>query len=280
MEIAGYSYTWGPITGPREIDHLAVIRWFREQGIRSIELYDPWIRDEDEVKVITDALAEAEMRPCICDVECHVVSRDPDARKAGTEKFHQRLAVVHKLGVPVVLILPFLPDYDSDFRAGECQEWLNTAIEESLPVAKELGITPMVANLGFRGDIYGQADWVVETCKTFEPDVKTVYDVGNFVMAGEDPIEGLDKVFPYTIHVHLKDWVILPKEGPGKSFRGYDKQWFQACRFGEGIVPLPAAARRLKELNYEGLVSPEYEGPDDPYEVMGQAIGYSRNLLA
>ena len=184
------------------------------------------------------------------------------------------------LGVAGVLILPFLPDYDTDFRAGECQEWLNTAIEESLPVAKELGITPMVANLGFRGDIYGQADWVVETCKTFEPDVKTVYDVGNFVMAGEDPIEALDKVFPYTVHVHLKDWVILPKEDPGASFRGHDKQWFQACCFGEGIVPLAAAVKRLKELNYEGLVSPEYEGPDDPYEVMGHAFAYSRNLLA
>ena len=93
-----YSYTWGSITGPREIDHRAVIQWFREQGIRSIELYDPWIKDTDEIKVITDALAEAEMRPCICDVECHVVSRDPDLRKASAEKFHQRLAVARELG--------------------------------------------------------------------------------------------------------------------------------------------------------------------------------------
>ena len=179
-----------------------------------------------------------------------------------------------------MLILPFLPAWDTDFRVGECQEWFNTALAESLPVAKQLGITPMVANLGFRGDMYGQADWVVETCKAFAPDVKTVYDVGNFVMAGEDPIESLNKVFPYTVHVHLKDWVILPTEDPGASFQGHDEQWFQACRFGEGIVPLAATVRRLKELHYDGLVSPEYEGPDDPYEVMGQAFAYSRNLLA
>ena len=117
MEIAGYSYTWGPITGPREIDHLAVIRWFREQGIRSIELYDPWIKDKDEVKVISDALAEAEMRPCICDVECHVVSRDPDARKAGTDKFHQRLAV----GIVTLIVLGRKGPHGFPFRRPHSQ---------------------------------------------------------------------------------------------------------------------------------------------------------------
>ena len=90
MDLAGYSYTWGPITGPRQIDHPAVIRWFHGQGIRSIELYDPWIKNNDEIKVITDALAEAEIRPCICDVECLVVSRDPDVRKAQTSLHRPR----------------------------------------------------------------------------------------------------------------------------------------------------------------------------------------------
>lgn len=281
MEIAGYSYTWGPITGPRDIDHRQVIRWFREQGIRSIELYDPWIQDSDasEVQCIIDALGEHDMQPCVCDVECHVVSRDADQRKAGTERFHQRLAVMHQMGVPIALILPFIPAWETDFRAEECHEWLNVALEQSLPVARELGITVMIANLGFRGDIYGQADWVVETCEHFKPEVKMVYDVGNFVMAGEDPVKALDQVYPYMIHVHLKDWVILPDEQPGASWLGHDKQWFQGCRFGAGIVPLAAAVHRLKALGYDGLVSPEYEGPDDPFEIMGQAIGYSRNLL-
>ena len=79
-------------------------------------------------------------------------------------------------------------------------------------MAQELDIMPLVANLGFRGDIYGKADFVVESCKTFEPYVKTVYDVGNFVMAGEDPIDALEKVFPYTAHVYFKDWHILAAE--------------------------------------------------------------------
>ena len=281
MEIAGYSYTFGPITGPRAIDHLKVIRWFHDLGIRSLEMFDPWIRDKpDEVKVIRDVVGELNMPVRVCDVECHVVSRNADERKAGLERFHQRLAAVNEFGTEMVLILPYLPPWESDYTADECHEYLNAAIDQSLPLARQMGMTLLIANLGFRGDIYGQADWVVETCKAFAPDIKTVYDVGNFVMAGEDPVKALDKVFDYTVHVHLKDWVILPEEQPGASWLGVGRQWFQGSNYGDGVVPLTDAIARLKELNYDALVSPEYEGPEDPFDIMGKGIAYTRKMLA
>ena len=183
------------------------------------------------------------------------------------------------IGVPIALILPSLPDYDSGFEPRECHDFLNEALAASLPLAKELGITLMIANLGSRSDIYGQADWVVQTCQAL-PELRMVYDVGNFVMAGEDPVTALDKVFPYMIHVHLKDWITFDSERPGESWLGHGGKWYQGCLFGKGIVPLRTAVDRLKQLGYDGLVSPEYEGPDDPYEVMGQSIDYSRALLA
>jgi sugar phosphate isomerase/epimerase len=281
MEIAGYSYTWGPIIRPREIDYPKLFQWYRDRDINTIELYDPWIQDkgDDHVQMITDTLAEYEMDPRICDVNCHVVSRDAGERQAGGERFRERLQVMNRIGVRIALILPFLPDYDTDFTPGECHEWLNAALSDSLPLANELGITLMIANLGFRGDIYGQADWVVDTCKAL-PDIRMVYDIGNFTMAGEDPVTALDKVFPYMIHVHFKDWITYDVEEPGESWLGHGDKWYQGCRFGEGIVPIKATADRLKELGYDGFVSPEFEGPGDPYEMMDQAISYSRAMIS
>jgi len=128
MEIARYSYTWGSITRPREVDYPKLFQWYRDRDISSIELYDPWIEDKD--------------------------------------------------------------------------------------------------------------------------------------------------------HVHFKDWITYDEEQPGESWLGHGNKWYQGCRFGEGIVPQKAAADRLKELGYDGLVSPEYEGPGDPYEYMDQATKYSRTLIA
>ena len=184
MKIAGYSYTWGPITQPREVNYPELFQWYRDRNIDSIELYDPWIEDKDDghVQGIIDALGKYEMHPCVCDVNCHVVSRDANQRKAGVERFHDRLRVMNRIGVPIALILPFIPNHDSPFEPRECQDYLTEALGDSLLLAKELDITLMIANLGFRGDIYGQADWVVETCQALS-DIRMVYDVGNFVMA-------------------------------------------------------------------------------------------------
>ena len=55
--------------------------------------------------------------------------------------------------------------------------------------------------------------------------------------------------------------------------------WFKAVDLGEGVVPLPAAVQRLRELGYDGTVSPEYEGPEEPYAVMDRAITYTREAF-
>ena len=115
MQLAGYSYTWGPITQPREIDYAKLFQWYRDRDIRTIELYDPWIEDkgEDHVQMIVDTLAAYEMDPRLCDVNCHVVSRDAAERKAGGDRFRDRLQVMNRIGVKIALILPSLPDYET-----------------------------------------------------------------------------------------------------------------------------------------------------------------------
>ena len=67
MEIVGYSYSFGPITGPRPIDNARAIRWFHERGITSLELYDPWMEDEDEVLRVEEAIAATGMKALMCD---------------------------------------------------------------------------------------------------------------------------------------------------------------------------------------------------------------------
>ena len=280
MQIAGYSYSFGPITGPREIDHRAVVSWFRDRGVGALELYDPWMEGLD-IAPIKDAIAEAQMRVHVCDVNCHVGARNPAERQAGLDRFHQRLRIAGRLGASYILLLPSMPPWESDLTAGECHQWLNEAIEASLPLARELGQVLLVANLGFRGDIYGDPDWVVETCEHFGTDVRTVYDVGNFTMAGHDSVAALERVYPYTVHVHLKDWITLERERPGSSWRGTrEGAWFQAVDLGQGIVPLDPVIARLGQLGYDGMVSPEYEGAEDPWQVMDRALDYTRSALS
>ncbi len=276
MKISGYSYSFGGILERVEVDHLEVIRFYRDMDVRGIEIFDPYLRSDDEIPAIIDALGEAEMSVSMYDVECNVVSRDASVRRAGTEQFHERVQVAKRLGATKVLVLP---GYASgEIKSEECQEWLNEAIQKSLPVADELGITLTIANLGFAAKTYGASDYILATCEASGNRVQVTYDVGNFLMANEDPIEALNKVFPNVVHVHFKDWEILPSESDG-AWPAIDGRLYRGKALGKGIVDLPAAVARLKELNYDGYISPEYEGIGDPWKAIDTGISYLRTLI-
>ena len=246
-------------------------------GIKNIELGDSRMSD-DEISVIIDALDEAEMTVAMYSIRCDVLSRDASVRKERTEKVHERLRVANKVGATKVAIGAGFPTSDSDFSAEECQEWLHAAIADILPLAVELGITVTIPNFGIHADIYGTSDYILASCKAFGSELKMTYDVGNFLMANEDPIEVLNKVYPYVVHIHFKDWEIVPNEQPG-AWIGIDGRFFMARALGEGIVDLPAALTRLKELGYDGCISVEYEGVGDAWKEMERGITYLRTLL-
>ncbi len=275
MKISGYSYSFGGMIRRVEVDHRVVIQFFRDLDIKAIEIYDPYVRDTD-IPIIIDALTEAEMTVSMYDITCDVASRDPSVRQARTEGFHERLRLASKVGATKVLILP--GDPEDDMKVEECHEWLIEAITKSLLVSKELGITLTIANLGFAAKTYGSSDYLVAICRGAGQELNITYDVGNFLMANEDSIEALNKVFPHTIHVHFKDWEIVPSEREG-AYPGMDGRLYMGKALGEGIVNLPGAVARLKELNYNGYLSVEYEGIEDPWKAVTRGITYLRTLL-
>ena len=275
MKISGYSYSFGGMIRRVEVDHRVVIQFFRDLDIKAIEIYDPYVRDTD-IPIIIDALTEAEMTVSMYDITCDVASRDPSVRQARTEGFHERLRLASKVGATKVLILP--GDPEDDMKVEECHDWLIEAITKSLLVSKELGITLTIANLGFAAKTYGSSDYLVAICRGAGQELNITYDVGNFLMANEDSIEALNKVFPHTIHVHFKDWEIVPSEREG-AYPGMDGRLYMGKALGEGIVNLPGAVARLKELNYNGYLSVEYEGIEDPWKAVTRGITYLRTLL-
>ena len=68
------------------------------------------------------------------------------------------------------------------------------------------------------------------------------------------------------------------RERPG-AWPGIDGRLFSGRALGEGVVDLQGVTQRLRELNYTGTISVEYEGLDDPWEAVSRGIGYARTLL-
>lgn len=88
-------------------------------------------------------------------------------------------------------------------------------------------------------------------------------DMGNFLCFDEDPVEAVIRVAPYTMHVHVKDF--LYKKGsdanPGVGFmRTRGGNFLRGTVLGHGVVPVTQCLAILKRAGFDGYVGLEYEG--------------------
>ena len=93
-------------------------------------------------------------------------------------------------------------------------------------------------------------------------------DTGWWATQGYDPARAIEELGERVLHVHLKD--VLAVGEPHET-----------CRWGEGIVDIPACVRVLQQTGYAGAYTIEHEPEDhDPGEKCRDMLGELRSLLA
>jgi len=105
--------------------------------------------------------------------------------------------------------------------------------------------------------------------KLNSPFLRATADIGNFWLpGGELPIVGVSAVAEYTVMVHVKDYVFVN-----------NKQ--VACPTGEGVIDFKSCFRALKDVNYDGWLSLEYEcGIGDPKQGITTSLVNMRKIAA
>ena len=95
------------------------------------------------------------------------------------------------------------------------------------------------------------------------PYLASLLDTGNFLGAGDDPLEAAKKLVPYVKHVHVKDMKTYPAGGEqGHKAKRADVN-IAGCLIGEGVVPNREIFATLADAGYDGYLSIEAEGPQD-----------------
>jgi len=278
MEICGNCHTFTPLLEKGEIDIVATIRVFREHGLRAVEFSDAFV-GEERLVAVKAVLAELEVALVCYDVVCDFATADAAARQAETAKLQAGIRRAAALGARYVLTYPgFLKD---GLSPADVRRWFAEGVRDSLPLARRSGITVTIPDVGIQAALCGTSAHLNEICDAVGPDLRVTYDVGNFVMAGEDPLEAFDRVAPRIVHAHIKDWQILPASAnpPPGAFVGLDGRYFVGAVPGDGVLDLHGMIARLSKLGYQGYLSYEYEGTGDPWEAVRRGLAYLRRLL-
>jgi sugar phosphate isomerase/epimerase len=143
------------------------------------------------------------------------------------------------------------------------------AIREVTEYAAAAGIRTMCENHGYFMQESGRMEELVRTVN--HPNFGLLVDIGNFMCADEPSLRALPTVMPYAFHVHVKDFLWKSGREPKP-----DDSWFptrggnylRGTILGHGEVPVAQCIEYIKKTGYDGTVSLEFEGLEEPSEAV------------
>lgn len=131
--------------------------------------------------------------------------------------------------------------------------------------AAKKGIRTMTENHGFISQDSIRVEKLVSAVANTNFGV--LVDFGNFCCADEDSAVAVGRLAPFAFHAHAKDFHIKSGNGfaPGEGwFMSRSGNYLRGAIIGHGNVPLLQSMRALKRTGYDGVLSVEFEGIEDP----------------
>lgn len=178
------------------------------------------------------------------------------------------------LGTQVVMLVP-----DAEGTKGKTPEQIRQQLSANFaPVAayaRENGLHPVVEDTPDLQLHFCRAEDVLQVLDC-TPGLEVVYDSGNMLLVGEDPVEYLEKVVNRTAHIHLKD-MRLARPDEEYADMAEDGQGFNIAPVGTGLVDLGAVIRKSKELGYNGWYTLEFS--QHPWMDMKTSLVRSREYI-
>lgn len=160
-----------------------------------------------------------------------------------------------------VMGAPHIRVFAGDVRKGSTQEEAEKnfleCYRECLALAAEKGVFLGLEN---HGGIVAEADPLVRLIKASDSKWAGInLDSGNFKT--EDPYADLAKIAPYAVNVQLK--LMLQRKGAAKKEE----------------TDIPRVLEILREANYQGWFTLEYEEEENPHEVIPKVLADLKPLL-
>lgn len=249
------------------------IRLAKELGFSAIEFTDIAGENEDEriknAKSIR-ALADAAELPIVAyAVGADLCKTGEAERDAEIRRLCHHADIAHILGATVMR-------HDTFFNYG--RRSFDMMLPYGVPIAR--AVTRYAATLGIRtctenhGYISQDSDRVERFFNAVNDDnFGVLVDFGNFLCVDENPLTAVSRLAPYAFHCHAKDFKRSDTRDGCLVTRGAN--YIYGATLGTGVVPVKQCLAIMKRNGYDGYITLEYEGRDDP--MVGIADG-KRNL--
>jgi sugar phosphate isomerase/epimerase len=245
-------------------------------GADGVELLDFFYKDIDRDRAAAKkALAETGL-PCpIFSVAQNFAKSDAAERETQLGKIRFGVDEAALYGSKVVRV--FAGDVSEGITFDQARTWILEGLTEASKYAAEHGVRLALENhgqLAGRGD---QVRGIIEDVRARSGNdaLGANPDTGNFLLVNQPSHEAIRQVAGYAYMVHFKDF----RPDPAGRYQALDGSRYEGTAIGEGTVDLSACISALKAAGFDGWLSMEYEGEEDPLTAVPRSLSNARKFL-
>ncbi len=227
----------------RNFDLEQTCRMLQDMGVKYLSVKDWWL-PLDATELQMDSVKQ------MC------ASYGIDGYTLGPVYMHSKadvdktFAYAGRYGVPFFI---GVPDYE--------------LIDYTIEKVKDTGIKVAIHTHGPDGAAFPDIYKIVELVKDPSLGVGACLDLGHCVRMGQNVAEILVDYKDWIYDIHIKDETAPTKSG-------------QTWEMGRGVIDFRPIAKSLREIDYKGVVSMEFEkNGNDPNPGVRESIGYFRGIL-
>jgi sugar phosphate isomerase/epimerase len=280
MKIAVSMYSYARTVQSAGMNIPSFIRTAKEAGAEGVELLDFFYKNPDADRAAALGALKETGLPCpIFSVGQNFAKRDPFEREEQLQKIRFGVDEAGKYGSEVVRV--FAGDVAEGITYDEAFEWIVEGLTEASKYAASHGKRLGLEN---HGQLAGRGDQVrnlieVVRQKSGVDALGANPDTGNFLLVNQPSHEAIREVAKYATMVHFKDFKPEPAGHQGWAYGALNGEKFLGTAVGEGEVDLPKCIQALRDAGYNGWLSVEYEGEEDPMTAVPRSIRNARAIL-
>ena len=165
-------------------------------------------------------------------------------------KLRDAVVDAETLGADTLMLIPSWHSSLEGRSRNEIHRFYAERWREAVGLAAEKGITVVVEDTPDQRLSLCRAEDIRHFLSLL-PSVRLVYDSGNMILAGEEPVAYAREMKDEIACVHLKDMKLVPAGQRGADL-ALDGRCMSSARHGEGLIPLPEVIQTLLAQGYDG----------------------------